>query len=126
MMLLHMAGRQSSGPIAAFLRPLPPSQPEAEAKAQAASLAATAAAASKQQEVTLHGAVQVCLMPDGVVPEGRALPALDKPFLSCPAKMHVRELQKVQTCCALYTWFVQCMLVTVRLCSRIRKTCTNL
>ena len=98
-MPLHIAGRQSTGPIAAFLRPLPPSQPEEEAKAQAASLAATAAAAAKQQEVTLHGAVQVCLMPDDKVSEGRALPAVDKPFLSCPARMHVRELQKVQTSC---------------------------
>ncbi|KAL3152995.1 hypothetical protein ABBQ38_012023 [Trebouxia sp. C0009 RCD-2024] len=88
-------GRQSTGPIAAFLRPLPPTQPEEEAKAQAASLAATAAAAAKQQEVTLHGAVQVCLLPDCGVPEGRALPALDKPFLTCPARMHVRELQQV-------------------------------
>ncbi|KAL3140935.1 hypothetical protein ABBQ32_005465 [Trebouxia sp. C0010 RCD-2024] len=88
-------GRQSTGPIAAFLRALPPSQPEEEAKAQAASLAATAAAAAKQQEVTLHGDVQVCLMPDGGVPEGSALPALDKPFLQCPARMRIRELQKV-------------------------------
>ena len=88
-------GRQSTGPIAAFLRPLPPSQPEEEAKAQAASLAATAAAAAQQQEVTLHFVVQVHLMPEAGVSESRALPALEKPFLKCPAKMQVQELQKV-------------------------------
>ena len=92
---LSNTGRQSTGPIPAFLRPLPPSQPEEEAKAQAASLAATAAAAAKQQEVTLQGVVQVCLIPEAEVPEGKALPALEKPFLNCPAQMHVQELQKV-------------------------------
>lgn len=59
-------------------------------------MAATAAAAAQQQEVTLQGVVQVCLMPATDAEEGRVLPALDKPFLKCPANMQVHELQKVK------------------------------
>ena len=94
--MVVILGRQTTGPIAAFLRPLPPSQPEEEAKAQAASLAATAAAAAQQQNITVHAAIQVFLMPEAGVAEGRALPALEKPFLKCPAGMQAQELQKVQ------------------------------
>ena len=57
--MVVIPGRQTSGPIAAFLRLLPPSQPDEEAKAQAASLAATAAAAAQQQDITVHAGVQV-------------------------------------------------------------------
>ncbi|KAL0027330.1 hypothetical protein WJX79_001271 [Trebouxia sp. C0005] len=53
------SGRQSTGPIAAFLRPLPPAQPEVEAKAMAASLAATAAANVQQQKHAVHAVVQI-------------------------------------------------------------------
>ena len=92
------AGRHSSGPIAAFLRPLPPAQPEAEAKAMAASLAATAAAHAKQQEYAVHAVAHVCLKPDPDVDEARAMPELQQHYLSCPAKMQVGQLQEVKIC----------------------------
>ncbi len=88
-------GRQSTGPIAAFLRPLPPAQPEAEAKAMAASLAATAAANAQQQNHAVHAMVQVCVRPEQKTGEGRALPTLQRPFLMCPVDMQIGQLQKV-------------------------------
>ena len=88
------AGRQSTGPIAAFLKPLPLAQSEAEAKAMAASLASTAAANAQQQKHAVRDAVQVCLRPDEAA-EGRALPELQRPFLTCPADMQIGQLQKV-------------------------------
>jgi len=91
-------GRQSTGPIAAFLRPLPPAQSEADAKSMAASLAAGAAADAKQQEHAVHAMVQVCLQPDPDVEEGKAMAELQQPFLSCPVTMQVGELQKVSSC----------------------------
>ncbi len=89
------AGRQSTGPIAAFLRPLPPAQPEAEAKAMAASLAATAAANAQQQNHAVHTVVQVCVRPEQKTGEGRVLPTLQRPFLMCPVDMQIGQLQKV-------------------------------
>ena len=93
------AGRQSTGPIAAFLRPLPPAQPEAEAKSQATLLAAAAAAAgmahSSLQAGAAQAAVQVCLTPAADDAGARALPALQQPFLSCPVDMTVQELCQV-------------------------------
>lgn len=89
------AGRQSTGPIAAFLRPLPPAQPEVEAKAMAASLAATAAANVQQQKHAVHAVVQVCVRPEPKPGEGRALPLLQRPFLMCPVDMQIGQLQKV-------------------------------
>ena len=91
----HDAGRQSTGPIAAFLRPLPPAQPEVEAKALAASLAATAATDAKQQEHAVHAVVQVYLQPQLDVEGSRALPKMQRPFLSCPADMQIEQLHKV-------------------------------
>ncbi len=88
-------GRQSTGSIAAFLRPLPPAQPEAEAKAMAASLAATAAANAQQQKHAVHAVVQVCVKPEQKTGEGRALPKLQRPFLMCPVDMQIGQLQKV-------------------------------
>ena len=52
-----------------------------------------------QQEVTLHGMVQVYLLPADDAEEGRALPALDQPFLKCPADTKIEELQQVPTEC---------------------------
>ena len=94
--MVVITGRQTSGPTAAFLRPLAPSQPKEEAKAQAASLAATAAAAARQQGITVDAAIQVCLMPEAGMAEGRALPAQEKPVLKCPAEMQAQQLQQVQ------------------------------
>ncbi|DBA70660.1 TPA: hypothetical protein ACH3X2_012043 [Trebouxia sp. C0005] len=88
------SGRQSTGPIAAFLRPLPPAQPEVEAKAMAASLAATAAANVQQQKHAVHAVVQVCVRPEPKPGEGRALPLLQRPFLMCPVDMQIGQLQK--------------------------------
>ncbi|DBB18230.1 TPA: hypothetical protein ACH3X3_003196 [Trebouxia sp. C0006] len=88
------SGRQSTGPIAAFLRPLPPAQPEAEAKAMAASLAATAAANAQQQNHAVHTVVQVCVRPEQKTGEGRVLPTLQRPFLMCPVDMQIGQLQK--------------------------------
>ncbi|DBA87348.1 TPA: hypothetical protein ACH3X1_004396 [Trebouxia sp. C0004] len=88
------SGRQSTGPITAFLRPLPPAQPEAEAKAMAASLAATAAANAQQQKHAVHAVVQVCVKPEQKAGEGRALPKLQRPFLMCPVDMQIGQLQK--------------------------------
>lgn len=91
------SGRQSTGPIAAFLRPLPPAQPEAEAKAMAASLAATAAANAQQQNHAVHAVVQVCVRPGPKTGEGGALPTLQRPFLMCPVDMQIEQLQKLVT-----------------------------
>ncbi len=88
-------GRQSTGPIAAFLRPLPPAQPEAEAKVMAASLAATATANAQQQKHAVHAVVQVCVRPEQKTGQGRALPKLQQPFLMCPVDMQIGQLQKV-------------------------------
>lgn len=94
------AGRQSTGPIAAFLRPVPAAQPEAEAKSQAALLAAAAAAAgmahSSLQAGAVQAAVQVCLTPAADDTGCRALPALQQPFLSCPINMTIQELCQVR------------------------------
>lgn len=88
-------GRQSTGPIAAFLRPLPPAQPESEAKDMAASLAATAAALAQQQEHAVHAMVQVHVTPESARNGQATVPTLQKSYLSCPADMQIEQLQKV-------------------------------
>ena len=103
-MFLCMTG---AGPIAAFLRPVPPVQPEAEAKSQASLLAAAAAAAAVQQATSLQATVQIWLTPAAGDGSEGALAALAKPWLSCPADMKVEQLSQASvfglewphTCC---------------------------
>ncbi len=60
----------------------------------AASLAATSAAKAQQQKHDVHAVVQVWLTPEALE-EGRVLPQLQQPFLSCPVEMHIGQLEKV-------------------------------
>ena len=82
------------GPIAAFLRPVPPAQPEAEAKSQASLLAAAAAAAAVQQATSVQPAVQIWLTPAASDGGAEALPALAKPWLTCPGDMKIEQLSR--------------------------------
>ena len=88
-----------SGPIASFLRPVPPAQPEAEARSQATLLAAAAAAAAVQQVATVQPTVQICLTPAAGEDNGEgALRPLAKPWLTCPADMRVEQLLQASLC----------------------------
>lgn len=100
------------GPIAAFLRPVAPAQPEAEARSQASLLAAAAAAAAVQQatslqSTSLQATVQIWLTPAAGDGREGALAALAKPWLSCPGDMKVEQLSQASelglewphTCC---------------------------
>lgn len=60
----------------------------------AASLAATSAAKAQQQKHAVHAMVQVWVTPEALE-EGRALPQLQQPFLSCPVEMQIEQLEKV-------------------------------
>ena len=60
----------------------------------AASLAATSAAKAQQQKHDVHAVVQVWLTPEALE-EGRVLPQLQQPYLSCPVEMQIEQLEKV-------------------------------
>lgn len=94
-----------SGPIVSFLRPVPPAQPEAEARSQATLLAAAAAAAAVQQVATVRPTVQICLTPAAENGNGEgALRPLANPWLTCPADMRVEQLLQASLC--RYSTFV--------------------